>query len=1304
MTLESLSRILLAGSLALLLSACGGGGGGGGGNIISGDGDAGDGDGGSTGSGTLTLSISDLVDENGAEDTVLAGNEFATLSAVVEENGSAANVVVIFETTIGRLVPDSAQSTGGTASVQITGDGTAGAATVTATATLSGGLEVTDEIVVQMSSDAPTLRLLTASGQEATTVELRAADTSVITAEVRDWDGTPVSGVGVNFAFEFNGAVSLTSSINSGATDENGQLPVTITGTQESGTGTFTATATFSEFSLEDSFPANGLGVNTTANNLAIDTIDVGTDGVLAGNEKTMVVARVLEDGVARNGIVVQFSTNGSGGTLVKSSATTANDGTSDGVAMVQLIGDATAGTAEITASATLSNGIDVSDIETIQTSEDGPTLTLEARDAAGLVITTFGANQSMTLEATIIDHDGTALDTSDAGVNVLFDGGGLGTLVNSSDVTEFAVCPVNGIKLNTDCAFVSFTSNSTAAVGEFMASATLNNITLMDDLQVTNTGINSGTGDQDSFSISRKDSNNNIIAISDVFAVEGDEFNDQTATVEVDLADFFNNPVPDGTLVEFRTELGDIDQSCQTVSGSCEVTFTSADPRTPIDTEVSFRNLADDKCPSRIIIDETSTISSGRALTDYRVEKIRRVVRTGTTTLLTAGAQYNATANGIECIGNCGGATSVDITYDRLWLDELDDGTTAHVLANPGEATEPFLAVTDTPCLAPVRSKLEVITGTIDPSGSTSVGGVGTQFLLELAVGDRLKVQNEIRTITAIGSNTSLTVDTAFSNGVNDVSPERIAAPAYQGGLGQPYGAKSTILAFAVGEESFVDVNGNREYDFGETFFDLPEVFMDKNQDGVLGDVNGDSAAVTNIGPYTDAGTGGNPGGGKRDKSSPFCYGPKTIVGDPADAGSSTELGTYCYQDGGEEEFFIDNDGDNEMDLGNGIYNGSRCLTPLQDADGDGNADDVVCTTDLVNISRDVEILMAGSVANISFRADQVDVDGVSLYGANGGGELIRAVESSGGLTISNTIPAPADWNSENTTAVIEISTQKGADINTALLAGGSRDVELVTIPSVLTTTGATWTLSFDVTRTDGNTGGVEVFAAGQQLTFDVATGTCGDATETCTVTNFTATATGDLVIASADATDPLGAELNNFSLTGVTTGLAQDFRLALSGQLTANDGTTLTAIDTDANPEEFSVGDTINATTIFRGVSERLDDNGAKVALSTRLTSIDVHVTDRFNGPMPDGTMIRVESDNSAGCTLRGVAGIAVNSNDPGADSGSVHFEEVEVGTQVGTVVPIVMGTGFGTGSVIVTVTAPSGTQTASSFNCSL
>jgi len=68
-------------------------------------------------------------------------------------------------------------------------------------------------------------------------------------------------------------------------------------------------------------------------------------------------------------------------------------------------------------------------------------------------------------------------------------------------------------------------------------------------------------------------------------------------------------------------------------------------------------------------------------------------------------------------------------------------------------------------------------LTGTIDPIASTTVTGVNTLFTTELIVGDRIVVTGETKTVTAIASATSLTVDTAFSDNGNDTSPDRLAA-----------------------------------------------------------------------------------------------------------------------------------------------------------------------------------------------------------------------------------------------------------------------------------------------------------------------------------------------------------------------------------------------------------------------------------------------------------------------------------------------------------------------------------------------
>ncbi|MEQ8515052.1 MAG: hypothetical protein RIC38_05550 [Chromatocurvus sp.] len=137
---------------------------------------------------------------------------------------------------------------------------------------------------------------------------------------------------------------------------------------------------------------------------------------------------------------------------------------------------------------------------------------------------------------------------------------------------------------------------------------------------------------------------------------------------------------------------------------------------------------------------------------------------------------------------------------------------------------------------------------------------------------------------------------------------------------LGAIRGLRSTVLVTAVGEEFFVDANGNGLFDQGEDFENLPEAFIDHNEDGV----------------YTPS-------------EGPQC-GP-----------SST---TANCRAGGSEEEFIDFNEDGTYSLnvdpntGEGTYNGSLCP-----AEGDG----VYCSRTLVNVRADLVLTMSSSAGNLS-------------------------------------------------------------------------------------------------------------------------------------------------------------------------------------------------------------------------------------------------------------------------------------------------------------------------------------------------
>jgi hypothetical protein len=96
-------------------------------------------------------------------------------------------------------------------------------------------------------------------------------------------------------------------------------------------------------------------------------------------------------------------------------------------------------------------------------------------------------------------------------------------------------------------------------------------------------------------------------------------------------------------------------------------------------------------------------------------------------------------------------------------------------------------------------------ITGTIDPAANTTtVTGVNTAFLTEATVGDQLVLHQgtaneETRTITAIASDTSLTVNGTFTDNGNDATPEI-------------HPASFVVTDDSNGIDFLIDTNGNIE------------------------------------------------------------------------------------------------------------------------------------------------------------------------------------------------------------------------------------------------------------------------------------------------------------------------------------------------------------------------------------------------------------------------------------------------------------------------------------------------------------
>ncbi len=73
---------------------------------------------------------------------------------------------------------------------------------------------------------------------------------------------------------------------------------------------------------------------------------------------------------------------------------------------------------------------------------------------------------------------------------------------------------------------------------------------------------------------------------------IDGLRFDGATSVLNINLADHFSNPVPDGTVVNFVAEGARVGSSCTTVNSTCSVTFTSQDIR-PTDGRVTVLAFA---------------------------------------------------------------------------------------------------------------------------------------------------------------------------------------------------------------------------------------------------------------------------------------------------------------------------------------------------------------------------------------------------------------------------------------------------------------------------------------------------------------------------------------------------------------------------------------------------------------------------------------------------------------------------------------------------------------------------------------
>ncbi|MDA8622064.1 hypothetical protein N9L48_05385, partial [Psychrosphaera sp.] len=137
---------------------------------------------------------------------------------------------------------------------------------------------------------------------------------------------------------------------------------------------------------------------------------------------------------------------------------------------------------------------------------------------------------------------------------------------------------------LNTDIGGLSLASDVGVTNNEGLVSAKVIAGTVPTVVRVTATTSNENStavatqSDLLSVNTGLPDQNSMTLSLSTINP-EARNITGTEVTVSAYLADNFNNPVPDGTTVNFTTEGGAIEPSCNTVEGSCSVVWNSQEP-----------------------------------------------------------------------------------------------------------------------------------------------------------------------------------------------------------------------------------------------------------------------------------------------------------------------------------------------------------------------------------------------------------------------------------------------------------------------------------------------------------------------------------------------------------------------------------------------------------------------------------------------------------------------------------------------------------------------------------------------------
>jgi hypothetical protein len=446
--------------------------------------------------------------------------------------------------------------------------------------TAAGNFEYVAEVEVPTTPPSLVLGIANANGEP--TNRVRVGETLSLSAQFLTSDNTPL----INQIVEFQTSVGDLSP-QSSLTNNFGIASTVFTPGAELGAGTVTATT-----QLDESVFATSQNIEVLAADASDeDTIRLGvvvdsefTEGVLgidgfavaddvsisAGGTIGLNIAVVDSNGnLVLDNVPVSFS----------SVCVTNSDATVDQVALAingiarstfqdLSCAGANGSTDVITASITV-NGVQssVSRVVNLQAESVGSITFIDAQPANIVLAGSGGQNASTVSTVTFQVNGALGNPLAQQAVNFALNTG----------IGGLTLSPEQGLTNSDGQVSTRVTAGNVPTAVRVTAEVSAQDDTVL-QTQSELLSVNTGLPDQNSISLALSDLNPEAFSI---FGVEVD--------VTARLSDSFNNPVPDGTAVSFIAEGGSIEPSCTTVTGTCSVTWTSAQPRIESDHRVTI-------------------------------------------------------------------------------------------------------------------------------------------------------------------------------------------------------------------------------------------------------------------------------------------------------------------------------------------------------------------------------------------------------------------------------------------------------------------------------------------------------------------------------------------------------------------------------------------------------------------------------------------------------------------------------------------------------------------------------------------